>query len=78
MLKRNLELKDDLVIPSGYYPRRKWWYRMDERFEKRIPADKDLIGKSVRVDKVIVRTGYYDDYSCSVIEIHPLDILGIS
>lgn len=58
---RNAQHIDGLVIPDAI-PRRQWWYMLPERHWHYTKLDKSLIGKRVRIERFIVRTGYYFEH----------------
>lgn len=50
------------VIIPPFRPRRRWWHMLKER-ATRVPIDKTLVGKDALVERVIMRTGYYFEYT---------------
>lgn len=56
-LRNNLYI-DGLVIPAER-PRRQWWHMLPERHWHMTKLDKSLVGKKVRIERFIIRCGYY-------------------
>jgi hypothetical protein len=51
-------------VPIPYTrPRRQWWYSIVDRHKERVFVDKSLVGKTVKVKRAIVRTGYFFEHT---------------
>lgn len=78
-----IENVNDIALKDYYGPRRNKWYALPERHQERTPIDKAMVGKTVKVSRVIVRAGYLftptdvDDYALteSVVKSHCADQL---
>jgi len=61
-LRPQAVLVGNLVIPTTS-PRRQWWHQMPDRHWKRAATDRTLIGKKVLVSRIIIRCGYFWEYT---------------